>query len=87
MWPEPCRAVTIGLMEETLREIIGRIAEIPTDFAADAHLRDDLQVDSIRGMEVVFEVERAFSIKVPEDRYDAVATFADLLALVADLKR
>jgi acyl carrier protein len=72
-------------VEEKLRAIIAKIAETTPDFDANAHLRDDLLVDSIRGMEVVFEIEKTFGIKVPEDRYDSVATFADILALVKDL--
>jgi acyl carrier protein len=73
-------------MEEKLREIVARIAEIPADFSADAHMRDDLNVDSFRGVEIVFEIERAFDIVVPGSRYGEVETFNDMLKLVASLK-
>jgi acyl carrier protein len=73
-------------MEKALKEIVARIAEIDPDFSNDAHLRDDLNVDSFRAVEIVFEVERAFSIKVPDTRYGEVQTFSDLLTLVTSLK-
>jgi acyl carrier protein len=73
-------------MEQTLREIVAKIAETSNDFAPDASLLDDVGVDSVRALEVIFEIERTFSIKVPEGRYGEVRTFADLLALVTSLK-
>jgi acyl carrier protein len=73
-------------MEQQLREIVSRIAEIPGDFAADAHLRDELNVDSFRAFEIVFEIERSFNIKVPDGRYGEVQTFNDMVKLVQSLK-
>ena len=73
-------------MEEQLREIVARIAEIPADFSATAHLRDDLSVDSFRAFEIVFEIERTFEIKVPDGRYGEVQTFDDMVKLVQSLK-
>jgi acyl carrier protein len=73
-------------MEQTLRNIVSKIAETSADFAPDANLRDDLRVDSVRALELVFEVENQFSIKVPEGRYGEVRTFQDLVKLVDSIK-
>lgn len=73
-------------MEEQLREIVARIGEIPKDFEPNAHLRDDLNIDSFRAVEIVFEIERAFQITVPGAKYGEVETFNDMLKLVASLK-
>jgi acyl carrier protein len=73
-------------MEQALRSIVSKIAETPEDFAPDANLRDDLRVDSVRALELVFEVEREFAIKVPEGRYGEVRTFQDLVKLVDSIK-
>lgn len=72
-------------MEQTLRDIIARIAEVPADFAADASLRDDLNVDSFRAAEIVFEIERVFKTKVPDERFVEAETFSQVLALVSSL--
>jgi acyl carrier protein len=73
-------------MEEKLRQIVAKITETSPDFPVDSDLRDDLRVDSIRGLEIVFEIERTFGVKVPDDRYNEVQTFGDMLALLKELK-
>jgi len=73
-------------METTLRNIVAKIAETSSDFPPTANLRDDLSVDSVRALELVFEVEREFAIKVPEGRYGEVRTFQDLVKLVGSIK-
>lgn len=70
-------------MEQTLREIVARIAELSADFPADAHLRDDLDVDSFRAAEIVFEIERVIKTKIPDERFAEVQTFNDIVALVS----
>jgi acyl carrier protein len=73
-------------MDQTLRKIVAKIAETAADFPPNAHLRDDLNVDSVRALELIFEVEKEFSIRVPEQRYGEVRTFADLVRVVGSLK-
>jgi acyl carrier protein len=73
-------------MEEQLRQIVATIAEVPPDFPNSAHLRDDLGVDSVRALEIVFEIERTFGIVLPEDRYGQIAVFGDIVGLVSSLK-
>jgi acyl carrier protein len=69
-------------MEQTLRDIVARIAEVSNDFSADAHLRDDLDVDSFRAAEIAFEIERLFKTKMPDEAYAEAQTFNDILKLL-----
>lgn len=73
-------------MDQTLRNLVAKIAETSANFPPDANLRDDLNVDSVRALELIFEVERELSIRVPEQRYGEVRTFADLLKVVSSIK-
>lgn len=73
--------------EQKLRNIVAKIAETTPDFPLDAHLRDQVGVDSVRALEVVFEIERVFAVPVPEEKYGEVRTFKDLLTLVSELKQ
>ena len=73
-------------MEQTLRAIVARIAETEPTFSDTAHLRDELKVDSVRVMELMFEIEQAFSVKFPEERYGEVRTFDDLCRVVQSLQ-
>jgi acyl carrier protein len=74
-------------MEQTLRSIVAKIAETSQDFAAGVNLRQELNVDSVRALEIIFEIERTFRVQVPESQYLAVRTFDDLLALVKSIKQ
>ncbi len=70
-------------MEQVLRDIIARIAEVRSDFPLDAHLRDDLNVDSFRAAEIVFEIERVLKTKVSDEHFVAAQTFNDVLLLLS----
>jgi acyl carrier protein len=73
-------------MEETLRKIIAKIAETSPDFSADADLREELDVDSHRAVELLFEIERTFDVKIPAERFDEMRSLNKALALVKSLK-
>ena len=73
-------------MEQTLRQIVAKIAEIAPDFDAAASFRDALNVDSVRALEIVFEIEKQLKINVPEDRYAEVKNLNDLVKLVGSIK-
>ena len=72
-------------MEQKLREIIATIAETTPDFPATADLKEDLQVDSHRAVEIIFELERTFNIKIPDRRFGELRTLNDTLNLVKSL--
>lgn len=73
-------------MEEQLRQMVAKIAETKADFPDSVLLRDELKIDSVRVFELVFEIEQAFDVKFPEDRYADVVTFTDLVAMVRSLQ-
>ena len=73
-------------MEIKLRNIIAAIAETKPDFGTNARLRDDLRVDSVRALEIAFEIEREFDVSVPLDRFGMVRTFGEMVRLVEELR-
>jgi acyl carrier protein len=72
-------------MEQTLREIVAKVAEASPEFDANASLRDALHVDSVRALEIVFEIEKTFGITVPEERYGEAQTLNGILKLVSSI--
>jgi acyl carrier protein len=74
-------------MEKTLRNIVAKIAEVPADFDAKASFREKLGVDSVRALEIVFEIEKTFGVVVPEDGYAKVKCFDNLLTLVQSIQK
>ena len=73
-------------MESQLKEMIARIAETNADFGPDADLREEVGVDSHRAVELLFEIERAFDVKIPAERFDETQSLNKALALVKSLK-
>ncbi|HTP24379.1 MAG TPA: acyl carrier protein [Anaeromyxobacteraceae bacterium] len=73
-------------MEQALKQIVAKIAETSIDFQLNANLHDELNVDSIRALEIMFEIERQFGVHIPEGRYSQVRSFSDLMVLVQSLK-
>lgn len=72
-------------MEDKLREIVARIAETEASFTLDANLRDELDVDSVCALEILFEIQQDLEIKVPENRLGEVRTFGDLVRVVTSI--
>ncbi len=77
----------VDSMEQTLREIVAKIAETSEDFAPGADLREDLDVDSVRLFDLFFQIETGFQVQVPEERYVNIRTFEDLLAFLKSIKQ
>ena len=73
-------------MENTLKEIIARIAELQKDFSGADLLRDDLEIDSFRMAEIAFEIERVFEIRLPDEKYAETRTMDDILKLIVGIK-
>jgi acyl carrier protein len=74
-------------MEQTLREIVAKIAEVPPDFEASAGFREALGVDSVRALEILFEIEKTLGVVVPEDGYAKVKCLSNLVSLVESIRK
>ena len=73
-------------MEQELRCIIARVAETSNQaFSPDADLRDELDVDSHRAVELAFEIERRFEVDIPPDRLVELRTLRTAMELVRSL--
>ena len=54
---------------ERVRRIISEYQEIPPEsIEPDSRLLEDLDVDSLGSLELVFEIEEEFNVEVPEDQ-------------------
>ncbi len=74
-------------MEQQLRDIVAKIAEIPPDFEAGAAFREKLGVDSVRALEILFEIEKPLGVVVPEDGYAKVKSFSNRVTLVESIQK
>ena len=51
----------------------------PEKLENDTVLKDDLQLDSLDMIEVVYELEDRFDVQIPEDRIQKIRTFGEVV--------
>lgn len=58
-----------------VRKLVAEILEVPpTDIDPEAQLVEDLGMDSMKALEILAAVEKAFRIKIPEDSLPKMTT-------------
>jgi acyl carrier protein len=68
---------------DRLRQIIAIIAEVePDQLESDTHFYDDLLCDSLQQLEIVVQVERAFSVKLTDVEAAGLHRIRDALAIL-----
>lgn len=80
-------------MEKTVEEILSDVIPILERFTkpdmevtADNHLMHDLDLDSVKVMELMMEIEDHFDISIPLNALPDVNTVAELASEIAQLK-
>jgi acyl carrier protein len=85
MFTTPRRPATAGADDTLgrLREIVTATAELdPAEVTLDAHLYDDLLVDSLQKLEIVVRLERAFGVKLSDHEAAELHTLRDAVELL-----
>jgi acyl carrier protein len=64
----------------TVREIFQKTLKIePQRLDFGVNLKEDLKLDSLDMIEVVYEVEERFDVQIPEERLKEIATFDQIV--------
>jgi acyl carrier protein len=64
----------------TVREIFQKTLKVePEKLVAGVKLKDDLKLDSLDMIEVVYEVEERFDVQIPEERLKEITTFDQIV--------
>ncbi|HEX2223046.1 MAG TPA: phosphopantetheine-binding protein [Thermoanaerobaculia bacterium] len=70
-------------IRERIKQIIGNIAGLnPQNIGNDDSLRDDLKLDSLSLLEIGVDVDLAFKLSLPDEKYRDVATLPQMVELV-----
>ena len=65
---------------DTVREIFQNTLKIEPDKLKDeTRLQDDLSLDSLDMVEVVYELEDRFDVQIPEDKIAEIRTFGEVV--------
>jgi acyl carrier protein len=63
-----------------VREIFQQTLKIdPAKLEGAAHLKGDLNLDSLDMIEVVYEVEDRFDVQIPEEKIKEITTFGQIV--------
>lgn len=70
-------------IREKIKQIIGNISGInPQKIGDDDSLRDDLKLDSLSLLEIGVDVDLAFKLNLPDEKYREIATLPQMVGLV-----
>ncbi len=72
-------------IEQRVREILSKKLDVKLeDIHANTRLAEDLGVDSFGAVELMFEIEEAFELKIPDSDIEHVRTVSDIVAYVQE---
>ena len=70
-------------LEQEVRKLIADIIEMdPNEIDGDAHLVEDLGMDSMMALEILAAVEKRYRIKMPEEDLPKITTLNKTIELV-----
>jgi len=70
---------------QAVREVFQAALKVdPEKLRPDTVLRDELALDSLDMVEVVYELEERFDVQIPEDRVGRISTFQEVVDGLAE---
>jgi acyl carrier protein len=77
--------VSNGEILDKIKQIIGNIAGLDPKRIGDSDsLRDDLKLDSLSLLEIGVDVDLAFKLNLPDERYKEIQTLPQMVSLVQE---
>ena len=67
-----------------LLEIVAGVAELPAERVSPDAMLADLDIDSLRGLRIVAEVEKRYRVVITESEIGRIRSMRDIFALVED---
>jgi acyl carrier protein len=74
-------------VEQKVRDVLAKKLNVdPSQIKGDTRLAEDLGLDSFGGVEIMFEIEEAFGLKISDSDFQQVRTFNDVVAYITTWK-
>lgn len=74
-------------IEQDVTAIVARITKVPAArVSPDTHLKNELNVDSLQGLQIVAAIEAHFGITVPDEDLDSYASVREISQTVARIR-
>jgi acyl carrier protein len=78
---------TCGISQQVYRTLGNYLRLDPSDLHPEDSLRDDLGLDSLQTIELVYEVESAFDLQIPDEDFGRLATIGDVVLYLHERTR
>jgi acyl carrier protein len=70
-------------IEHEVAEIVSRITKAPIEkIGPDTHLKNELNVDSLQGLQILAVIEKRFGVSVPDDELDSYTSIREIVRTV-----
>lgn len=70
-------------IEREVTEIVSRITKAPVErIKPDTHLQQELNVDSLQGLQILAVIEKRFGVSVPDDELDSYTSIREIVRTV-----
>jgi acyl carrier protein len=70
-------------VEEKIRDVLAKKLGIdPSQISGETRLAEDLGLDSFGGIEIIFEIEEAFGLKIADSDFQDVRTVKDIVSYI-----
>lgn len=74
-------------IQDEVTEIVSRITKVPaTRIGLDTHLKNELNVDSLQGLQILAVIEKRFNVSVPDDELDSYTSIREIVRTVEHSK-
>ncbi len=74
--------------EDEMREMVSDITEVPIDkLVPEADFINDLDVDSLKAIEIVAAVEKKYRVVIPEQDIPKLRNLSEITSYVNDLRQ
>ena len=73
-------------LREQVKQIVSRISKIDeSEFEDEVLIREELGIDSLMGMEIIANCEKALDIQIDESLFTGIESVGDFLRMVEEL--
>jgi acyl carrier protein len=74
-------------IEQDVTAIVAQITKVPAArVRPDTHLKDELNVDSLQGLQILAAIESHFGVTVPDEELDSYTSVRDITRTVIRLQ-
>lgn len=78
--------LTVSL-EREVTDIVSRITRVPPSrIGTDTHLRNELNVDSLQGLQILAAIEKRYGVAVEDDELDSYTSVREIVSTIERLR-